>query len=367
MTFFFKHFTTSRTPLFKDFSLLDFRTSLNTRFSNLASAKGWAITETQELSKGNEDTSASDDIFRSPGSGPSMTSPKGPLLRGQVNLAKNVNALVISFRRRTTLLINDIYRRLAELNHSVRVQSKDLSADANRLLNRITGYDSCEKLKLRVSEADQHFRKLKGDLQKSRQDFDAAIQARSRSQKELNSLLQRKQTWADEDLMRFTEVYRKEMKLEQSESEERIRNERLEQDVDRAHQALMDALRERYQEEQLWSDKIRRVSTFGTFSLMTLNVILFLLIQLQIEPKKKKTLLTNFDAMIAQRLENATTNFQEALNAQAQSLLVEINNRPRANDVLLGEDHRYWIIRGSIGMAGLFVIMRLLFVATSAS
>src|SRR5205823_4518096 len=88
----------------------------------------------------------------------------------------------------------------------------------------------------------------------------------------------------------FTELYRREMSLDQKEFETKIGNEILEKQVDQAHQDLINAMRERNQEEQLWSDKIRRASTFGTFGLMCLNVLLFLVLQLWIEPRKRRKL-----------------------------------------------------------------------------
>lgn len=172
----------------------------------------------------------------------------------------------------------------------------------SQVINQVTGYETCERLKKIVQETDCDFQRLKDELYQARSTFDVAIQSRSQCQKDLNSLLQRKQTWSDEDLHRFTELYRREMRLEQGEAEAKASHQQLEAAVDRAHQRLMDALRERYQEEQLWSDKIRRVSTYGTVSLMALNLILFLLIQLGLEPRKRQRLLGRFDSMLEARL-----------------------------------------------------------------
>lgn len=198
----------------------------------------------------------------------------------------------------------------------LKLWTNNFSTEASRMLNQMTGYETCEKLKNQVLDADSRYRILKEDLQKSRKTFDTAIEARSKSQKELNALLQRKQAWLDDDLLRFTELYRQEMRLEQAELEARSRNESLDQEVDRAHQLLMDSIRERYQEEQLWSDKIRRISTFGTFSLMGLNLILFLLIQLYIEPRKRQQLLNNFELIVAEHIESATRDIKASSGFQ---------------------------------------------------
>lgn len=172
-------------------------------------------------------------------------------------------------------------------------------------LNQITGYEVCEKLRLEVQKSDENFTRIKNELRKSKAAFDNAVTSRSSCQKELNMLLQRKQNWSDEDLQRFTELYRQEMRLEQNEAETKATNDMYEKLVDTAHQNLMDKIRERYQEEQLWSDKIRRISTYGTFSLMFINVFLFIIIQLYVEPRKRRKLLAEFHQIIGLEINEA--------------------------------------------------------------
>lgn len=175
----------------------------------------------------------------------------------------------------------------------------------NRLINRLTGYDQCERLRESVNLADAQFQQLRERLQDSRLNFTKAIAERSICQKELNGLLQRKPSWLDTDLQRFTELYRAEMKLETTEISAKEVNERLEKEVDQAHHKLVGAMRERYQEEQLWSDKIRRASTFGTFGLMLINVMLFMGVQLISEPRKRHQLVSQIESVVMERLEQS--------------------------------------------------------------
>lgn len=170
----------------------------------------------------------------------------------------------------------------------------------SRTVNIITGYDVCEKLRESVRENDQSLSKLKYELNEARIRYRRAVSERSSCQKEINGLLQRKSGWQDSELTRFTELYRREMQLEQEEYESKTHNEVLEKKVDQAHQDLINAMRERYQEEQLWSDKIRRTSTFGTFGLMALNFLLFLILQTYIEPKKRRRLVDEVKAALKQ-------------------------------------------------------------------
>jgi len=59
----------------------------------------------------------------------------------------------------------------------------------------------------------------------------------------------------------------------------------------------------RYHEEQIWSDKIRRMSTWGTWGLMGVNILLFLLFQVAVEPWRRKRLVKGFEDKVMEALE----------------------------------------------------------------
>lgn len=59
----------------------------------------------------------------------------------------------------------------------------------------------------------------------------------------------------------------------------------------------------RYHEEQIWSDKIRRMSTWGTWGLMGVNVLLFLIFQIGVEPWRRKRLVKGFEEKVMEALE----------------------------------------------------------------
>jgi sensitive to high expression protein 9, mitochondrial len=54
----------------------------------------------------------------------------------------------------------------------------------------------------------------------------------------------------------------------------------------------------RYHEEQIWSDKIRRASTWGTFILMGVNVFFFVVVQVGLEPWRRKRLVRGFEEKV---------------------------------------------------------------------
>ena len=130
-------------------------------------------------------------------------------------------------------------------------------------LNKITGYDVCEALKNRVLEEDVNFARIKEKVNHSKATYQQAIQDRANCQRDLNTLLQRKHAWSEEDVTRFTQLYKDEIRFEALQNNEKVTNQTLENQLDASHSLLMNIMRERYQQEQLWSDKIRKISTFG--------------------------------------------------------------------------------------------------------
>jgi len=59
----------------------------------------------------------------------------------------------------------------------------------------------------------------------------------------------------------------------------------------------------RYHEEQIWSDKIRRASTWGTFALMGVNVLLFVVVQVGFEPWRRKRLVRGFEEKVKEAVQ----------------------------------------------------------------
>lgn len=59
----------------------------------------------------------------------------------------------------------------------------------------------------------------------------------------------------------------------------------------------------RYHEEQIWSDKIRRMSTWGTWGLMGINILLFVVFQIGVEPWRRKRLVKGFEDKVMEALQ----------------------------------------------------------------
>ena len=75
-------------------------------------------------------------------------------------------------------------RSAGELQSAIRTLQK--------LINQITGYDSCERLKEHVNKRDSENGSLKSHANASKGTYHQAIEERAKCQRELNALLQRK-------------------------------------------------------------------------------------------------------------------------------------------------------------------------------
>lgn len=121
----------------------------------------------------------------------------------------------------------------------------------------------------------------------------------------MNDLLQRKSTWVDNDVGRFTSLVRQDHLYEQEETRAKVAVEETEDAVDREFSQLLRIILARYHEEQVWSDKIRSASTYGSLTALGLNMLVFIMAILIVEPWKRRRLAQTFEQKIEQlSLEN---------------------------------------------------------------
>lgn len=142
----------------------------------------------------------------------------------------------------------------------------------------------------------------------AKENYTAAINRRSTSQREVNELLQRKHAWSAGDLERFTHLYRNDHANEVAEAETQEAYSRAEREAEEAAAGLNKNILSRYHEEQVWSDKIRRMSTWGTWGLMGVNVLLFLIFQVAVEPWRRRRLVRGFEEKVLEALEREKSN-----------------------------------------------------------
>jgi sensitive to high expression protein 9, mitochondrial len=143
--------------------------------------------------------------------------------------------------------------------------------------------------------------------QQAKAAYEEAVVRRSNSQREVNDLLQRKSSWTDGDVGRFTSLVRQDHLYEQEESQAKSAVNVSEDAVEREFSQLLRIILARYHEEQVWSDKIRSASTYGSLAALGLNMLVFILAIIVVEPWKRRRLAQTFETKIEEMsLENAS-------------------------------------------------------------
>ncbi|KAK9323157.1 Mdm33 family-domain-containing protein [Lipomyces orientalis] len=243
---------------------------------------------------------------------------------------------------RTTEVLNNLPSKLeARRSQLARTVSEKLDLlqatffTAGKTLNDLTGYSEIELLRKAIEKQEQLLKQTRDEVKAAKEAYSAAITSRSASQREVNELLQRKHAWSHNDLERFTELYRSDHANEQAETQAHERLTRAEHVADDAQAELTRSILARYHEEQIWSDKIRRASTWGTWVLMGVNVMLFLVVQLGLEPWKRKRLVGSFE----DRVRNIFVGTDMILTKeQVESIIEEAMARKEAGSAATADE-----------------------------
>lgn len=201
---------------------------------------------------------------------------------------------------------------VVELKRSIKIASK--------VVNEITGYNKVIKLKDIIVENEQKLKDIKNDIHNAKIDHEKALELRSSSQKEVNELLERKNSWNPVDLDRFTRIYMTTHDLDKTVKDSAEKLKKLEDLQESTHDALIRSIMNRYHEEQIWSDKIRQFSTWGTILIMCINLLLVLLVQFVFEPFKRWRLVNSFEGKVKELFHNS-----EKLDLDIQDLKEQLN------------------------------------------
>ncbi|KAG2033684.1 Mdm33 family-domain-containing protein [Suillus americanus] len=200
-------------------------------------------------------------------------------------------------------------------------------------LNRVTGYEQIDALKQRVVEQEARIKATRQAAREAKTAYDDAVLQRSLSQRQVNELLQRKSSWTDSDVSAFTSLVRSDHHLEQHEVATKAKVSENEDALDREFGELMRAILARYHEEQVWSDKIRSASTYGSMMVLGVNVVVFLLAIVVVEPWKRRRLAQTFEKKVEEMaaetqalIESGSTKLDERLIKQ-ERLISEIVER----------------------------------------
>ncbi|RKP01756.1 hypothetical protein CXG81DRAFT_25595 [Caulochytrium protostelioides] len=215
-------------------------------------------------------------------------------------------------------------RRLTDetrsLRHDVDRAVSPWLLQARDALNLFTGFNEIAQLKEHVLASNTALEEARAVMTQSKQAYEAAIDRRKTVARTLTSLLQRKDTWVDADVESFTRVYREDVATEAAETAARAAYRQAEDAFDAAHVTYLNAIRERYMQEQLYSDKIRRAATYWTWGLLALQILSLVVVHAYIEPGKRRRLLEALRIQMTEHMEQTQATVDAGLRAQTAQI-----------------------------------------------
>ncbi|TPX36365.1 hypothetical protein SmJEL517_g01552 [Synchytrium microbalum] len=154
-------------------------------------------------------------------------------------------------------------------------------------LNAVTGYAAVNKLKEKVLQKDAELNSKKQLLEAARKRYEDLIDSRNKMQRELTGLIDRRDSWMNTDIDRYTHLFKQNLSLEKEEAAAKSQYKAATESMETTQAELLSEIRERYIEEQLYSDKIRSVSTWYTWALILVHFTIFVSAQFIVEPSRR--------------------------------------------------------------------------------
>lgn len=207
--------------------------------------------------------------------------------------------------------------------------------------NSLTGYSSIEAITANNSRLEKTLAEARSAMRAARQNLQDTSAAQVATQRDMATLLARKASWVQSDKGRFAELIEDDYRLET----EVAQAAKAVEDAEAREQALTNewvaGMSKQYYEHQVYSDRIRRASTWGTWGLMGVNILLFLMLQFVAEPWKRRRLLNSMEereAKLLDRMEDGLESMREEMRgsmaalkpAETESRVVEAEAAPRS-------------------------------------
>ncbi|ORX35912.1 Mdm33 family-domain-containing protein, partial [Kockovaella imperatae] len=178
-------------------------------------------------------------------------------------------------------------------------------------INQVTGYDEVERLKKMVVDAENSLDESRQAARQAKEAYDSAVHSRSTAQQQVNNLLERKHSWTDTDVSAFTNLVRQDHSSSSNVTTTSAALRDAERRVDTAFSDLTRSILQRYHEEQVWSDKIRNVSTWVNMAGLIINLVVFLGAIAIVEPWKRKKLVQRVEERMAEMMNRVEGEVKE--------------------------------------------------------
>lgn len=174
---------------------------------------------------------------------------------------------------------------------------------ASQRINTYTGTDfrGIESLRSEIVDQEKQVKARHAAVNTQKDKHMEAHVKQASSQKEIVSLLERKSSWSPSDLERYMTLVRSEHIDEQAVQKAKEDLADAERELEETRAMLEKLERKQYHEEQIWSDTIRRNSTWVTIGLMGVNIFLLLAQIIFFEPYRRRKIVREMKAALDER------------------------------------------------------------------
>ena len=209
--------------------------------------------------------------------------------------ASRSESLPSAFAHRRT----EISRRMSHLMDNFLTKA----TAASQQINTYTGTDfsGIEALRTEIVAQEKQVKLRHAAVNTQKDKHMEAHVKQASSQKEIVSLLERKSSWSPSDLERYMTLVRSEHLDEQAVQKAKEDLAEAERDLEDGRAMLEKLERKQYHEEQIWSDTIRRNSTWVTIGLMGVNIFLLLAQIIFFEPYRRRKIVREMKAALDER------------------------------------------------------------------
>ena len=170
-------------------------------------------------------------------------------------------------------------------------------AQVEQWISHLSGANEIRILKKEVQEASLKFDQATQTLVEARKLVDTSLQEWQTVSGKHLTLLQRKESWTPADAQEFTTLIQKEVESKRVLEQAKVALNQAENVATQSQMAYMNKLRQRYQEEQSYQDYWRVVGTYGTWSLIGLNSVIFLASQ-YVHRRREKERMNQIESII---------------------------------------------------------------------
>jgi sensitive to high expression protein 9 len=209
--------------------------------------------------------------------------------------ASRSSTLPSAFAKRRT----EISRRMSHLMDNFLTKA----TLASQQINTYTGTDfsGIEALRNEIVAQEKQVKARHAAVTAQKDRHMEAHVKQASSQKEIVSLLERKSSWLPSDLERYMTLVRSEHLDEQAVQKAKEDLAEAERDLEDTRAMLEKLERKQYHEEQIWSDTIRRNSTWVTIGLMGVNIFLLLAQIIFFEPYRRRKIVREMKEALDER------------------------------------------------------------------